>query len=183
MRHAGQARQELGIRSIFNCLGPLANPALATHQLLGAYSDELRPVLAETLASLGTKRAWVVHSSDGLDELSPFAETHVTQLSEGKLSEKTVTPEDFALERSPKGAIDGGDAEENARILELVLSGEDHPSRTAFVLNGAAALVVARELEPQQATREVNRLLASGAAKRTLDEWRAASREFSGDSH
>jgi anthranilate phosphoribosyltransferase len=183
MRHAAQARQELGIRSIFNCLGPLANPALATHQLLGAYADELRPVLAQTLASLGAKRAWVVHSTDGLDEVSPFAETRVTELSGGKLSERTVSPGDFGLERSPAGAINGGDAEENARILELVLSGGDHPSRTAFVLNGAAALVVARELAPKEATEEVNRLLGSGAVKRTLDEWRAASREFAGGSN
>lgn len=180
MRHAGQARKELGIRSIFNCLGPLANPARATHQLLGAYADELRPILAKTLQSLGTKRAWVVHSVDGLDELSPFAETRVTELSGGRISEKTVTPEDFGLGRSEPGAISGGDAADNARILELVLAGGDHPSRSAFVLNGAAALVVALELEPKKAAERVNELIGSGAVKRTLEQWRAASREYGG---
>ena len=178
MRHAAQARKELGIRSIFNCLGPLANPALATHQLLGAYADELRPVLARTLAALGTRRAWVVHSIDGLDEVSPFAETRVTELSDGRLTERSVRPQDFGLEPSAPGAIAGGDAAENARILELVLAGEPHPARTAFVLNGAAALVVARNLEPRAAAAEVKQLIDSGKVKSTLEAWRVASREY-----
>jgi anthranilate phosphoribosyltransferase len=175
MRYAGQARKELGVRSIFNCLGPLANPAGATHQLLGAYDDALRPVMAETLRALGSQRAWVVHSRDGLDEVSPFAETRVTELSDGKLSERSISPEDFGLQRSPAGAIAGGEAADNARTMEAVLSGAAHPSRDAFVLNGAAALVVARGLSPKAATKQVQQLIDSGAVKRTLDAWRSAS--------
>src|SRR6185503_15930044 len=87
MRHAGQARRELGIRTIFNCLGPLANPARATHQLIGAADHALRPVMAETLHALGTKRAWVVRSEDEFDEVSPSAPTRVTELDAGKIRE------------------------------------------------------------------------------------------------
>ena len=177
MRHAAQARKELGVRSIFNCLGPLANPAGATHQLLGAYSDKLRQVLAETLLELGARRAWVVHSEDGLDELSPFAPTRVAELSEGRLSERVITPEDFGLTRSAPGAIAGGDAKENARVLEHVLAGGAHPSRDAFVLNAAAALVVANDMEPKSAAHRAQAVLDSGLAKKTLEHWRQATRE------
>ncbi|HEY6724055.1 MAG TPA: anthranilate phosphoribosyltransferase [Polyangiaceae bacterium] len=177
MRHAAVARKELGIRSIFNCLGPLANPAGATHQLLGAYDDRLRAVLAETLLALGSKRAWVVHSEDGLDELSPFGATRVTELSDGKLSERVVTPEDFGLKRSAPGAIAGGEASENAKILEHVLSGASHPSRDAFVLNAAAALVVSQRLEPKHAAQQAAEALDSGKARQKLEEWRATATE------
>lgn len=176
MRHAAVARKELGVRSVFNCLGPLANPAGATHQLLGAFNDELRHTLAETLLALGSRGAWVVHSEDGLDELSPFAATRVSQLSEGRVSERVVTPEDFGLERSAAGAIAGGEPTANARILEQVLAGEKHPARDAFVLNAAAALVVARGLDPKAAARQCAEALDSGAARRKLETWKQAVR-------
>ncbi len=179
MRHAAVARKELGIRSIFNCLGPLANPAGATHQLLGAYTDALRPTLAETLLALGSKRAWVVHSEDGLDELSPFAPTRVTELTEGRLTERVVAPEDFGLERSPAGAIAGGEARANAEILEQVLAGAPHPSRDAFVLNAGAALVVAQGLDPRAAADKARAAIDSGAAKQKLAQWRQATLEAS----
>ncbi len=179
MRHAAQARKELGVRSIFNCLGPLANPAAATHQLLGTYSDSLRRVLAETLLELGARRAWVVHSEDGLDELSPFAPTRVTELSEGRLSERVISPEDFGLTRSAPGAIAGGEPKDNARVLEHVLAGGAHPSRDAFVLNAAAALVVANGIDPKSAARRAQEVLDSGLAKQTLDLWRQATRAAS----
>src|SRR5690606_40667831 len=95
MRFVAPARRELGLRTVFNCLGPLTNPARATHQLLGAFDDGLRPVLARTLRSLGVTGAWVVRSEDGMDEVSPFAPTRVTVLANGELSERVVTPEDF----------------------------------------------------------------------------------------
>jgi len=177
LRHAAVARKELGVRSIFNCLGPLANPAGATHQLLGAYDDRLRSILAETLLALGSKRAWVVHSEDGLDELSPFGPTRVTELSDGKLTERIVTPEDFGLKRSAAGAILGGEASDNARVLEQVLSGATHPSRDAFVLNAAAALVVAQRLEPKQAAQQAADAIDSGKARRKLQQWRETSTE------
>lgn len=177
MRFVAPARKELGIRTLFNCLGPLANPARATHQLLGAFDDALRPVLAETLRTLGVVRAWVVRSEDGMDELSPFAPTRVTVLDGGSLSERLVRPEDFGLERSEPGAIDGGDAAENARVLRAVLSGEPHPSRGAFLLNAAAALCVAEDLPPPAGMARAREALESGAALRTLEGWIAATRE------
>jgi anthranilate phosphoribosyltransferase len=176
MRHAAAARQQLGIRTIFNCLGPLANPARATHQLLGAYDDALRPVLAQTLRALGTRRAWVVRGADGLDELSPFGPTHVTELNDGRVAERVVRPEDFGVAPSPAGAVDGGDAANNAQALQAVLAGEPHPATDAFVLNAAAALVVADGLELKEAARRARDTLTSGAALAMLQRWREAAR-------
>ena len=180
MRHAAPARKELGIRSIFNCLGPLANPARATHQLLGAYDDSLRPVLASTLSELGTRRAWVVHSLDGMDEISPFGPTRVTQLDSGHLSELEVSPADFGLTLSAPGAVTGGDAAHNAKILEAVLGGEAHPSRDAFLLNAAAALVVAKKLSPKDALDRIKQTIETGAARQTLNTWRQATQAYPG---
>jgi anthranilate phosphoribosyltransferase len=176
MRHAGPARRELGIRTIFNCLGPLANPARATHQLLGAYDDALRPRLAETLRALGTRRAWVVHGTDGLDEVSPCAPTRVSEVGPGAMVELEIAPEDFGLARSSRDAIAGGDAAANARAFEQVLTGGDHPARTAFVLNAAAALVVALGIEPRTAADRAEQALSSGAARATLERWREGAR-------
>jgi anthranilate phosphoribosyltransferase len=180
MRHAMPARKELAIRTIFNCLGPLCNPAQATHQIVGAYSDEVRTVMAETLRLLGSRRAWVVRGVDGLDEVSPYGPTRVSELSGGKVSEFEVTPEDFGISRSKGGAADGGTPEENARIIEMVLDGADHPARDAFVLNAAAALVVALELAPKAATDRAREALASGDAKQVLARWRQAATEVRG---
>ncbi|HEY3498648.1 MAG TPA: anthranilate phosphoribosyltransferase, partial [Polyangiaceae bacterium] len=176
MKHAMPVRRELGIRTIFNCLGPLANPASATHQLLGAPDDAMRKVLAQALAGLGTTRAWVIRSSDGMDEVSPHAPTRVTEIAGGKLTELEVAPEDFGIERSPPGAIAGGETPQNAKILGDVLSGERHPSRDAFVLNAAAALVVAEGLAPRAAADRAREAIESGAARRVLERWRDAAR-------
>jgi anthranilate phosphoribosyltransferase len=176
MRHAGPARRELGIRTIFNCLGPLANPARATHQLLGAYDDALRPRLAETLRALGTRRAWVVHGTDGLDEVSPCAPTRVSEVAPGSIVELQIAPEDFGLPRCSRADIAGADAAANARAFEQVLSGEPHPGRGAFVLNAAAALVVGLGIEPRAAAERAEQALASGAARETLGRWREAAR-------
>jgi anthranilate phosphoribosyltransferase len=172
MKHAMPIRRELGIRTLFNCLGPLANPAGATHQLLGAYDDSMRAVLARALAGLGTKRAWLVRSTDGMDELSPHAPTRVTELSGGTLRELEVAPEDFGISRSPAGAIRGGDPKENAAALELVLDGKPHASRDAFVLNAAAALVVAEGIDPKRAADRARESIESGAARRVLETWK-----------
>lgn len=176
MRFVAPARKELGVRTLFNCLGPLANPAQATHQLLGAYDDALRPVLARTLADLGVRRAWVVRSEDGMDELSPFGPTRVTELDEGVIRERVVSPEDFGLSPSVPDATDGGDAIFNAGVLREVLSGRAHPSRDAFVLNAAGALCVYDALQPREATERVQKILNSGAALDTLERWAAATR-------
>lgn len=175
MRHGGVARRELGIRTIFNCLGPLANPARATHQLLGAYDDALRPVLAETLRSLGVRRAWVVRGADGLDEVSPYGPTRVTELHDGELRELSVTPEDFGLPTSAAGAAAGGSADENADILRRILSGEAHAARDAILLNAAAALCVAEGLSPKDAAERARSALSSGAAGDTLERWKQSA--------
>jgi anthranilate phosphoribosyltransferase len=175
MRHAMPVRRELGIRTLFNCIGPLANPAGATHQLVGAPDDALRPMLARALAALGSKRAWVVRSSDGLDEVSPYAPTRVTELEGGELREFSISPEDFGISPSPAGAIDGADPASNARVLERVLSGEPHPSTDAFVLNAAAALIVAERLTPKAAADKAREALRSGRARETLTRWRTAA--------
>lgn len=176
MRHVMPVRRELGVRTLFNCLGPLANPAGATHQLIGAFSDELRPILAQTLAELGTVRAWVVRSEDGMDEVSPYGPTRVTELRNGQLRELTLAPSDFGLPESPPGAAAGGDAETNANIIRRVFDREDHPARNAIVLNAAAALAVARDLDPRQAANEIATLLESGKAAEHLQRFRDAAR-------
>jgi anthranilate phosphoribosyltransferase len=175
LRHAAQARKELGTRTIFNALGPLANPARATHQLLGVYEDGLRPVAARALGRLGVKRAWVVRSRDELDEVSPCAPTRVSELtSEGDVQEREVTPEDFGVKRVERAAIAGGDAEQNARVLVTILAGEPHPARDAVILNAAAALAVATGDGLRDAAERARRAIDDGAARAKLEAWRRA---------
>ena len=175
MRHVMPVRRELGVRTVFNCLGPLANPAGANHQLIGAFDDEIRGELAAALADLGSKRAWVVRSEDGLDEMSPFAPTRVSEVVAGRVSEFTIAPEDFGLSRSPAGAIDGADPAHNARALVAILNNEAHPARDALLLNAAAALVVALDIEPKAATERARAALESGAAAEALQRLRHAT--------
>lgn len=177
MKHGGTARRELGIRTVFNALGPLANPARVSHQLLGAYDDKLRPVLAETLRKLGTVRAWVVRGEDGLDEVSPCGPTRVTELSKGEISERVVVPEDFGIARLRPEVLAGAEAMDNAAMLLGVLAGEAHPARDAVLLNAAAALVVALELPPLEAAARARASLEEGKALRALDLLVQSSRE------
>lgn len=176
MRHAGQVRKELGIRTLFNSLGPLCNPAGATHQLLGAAEESMRSILAQTLRELGTTRAWVVRGTDGLDEISPCATTRIAVVTPASVTEMEIAPEDFGIGRLSMDALRGGDAAENASALEHVLSGRPHPATDAFVLNAAAALVVADDLLPKAATDRIRGVLGSGAGARTLEAWRNAAK-------
>jgi anthranilate phosphoribosyltransferase len=180
LRHSGPARRELAVRTIFNALGPIANPARASHQLIGAYEDRLRPILAETLNRLSSKVAWVVRGADGLDEISPFGPTRVSELSGGAVREREIAPEDFGIEPARDGALDGGDAKENAARIRAILGGADDPAAGAVALNAAAAIAVGREdTSPaglRAAAEEARELLRSGAALRALDTWRAAAR-------
>jgi anthranilate phosphoribosyltransferase len=183
MRHAMPVRRELGVRTIFNCLGPLANPAGATHQLLGAFSDEIRPVLAQTLRQLGTERAWVVCGRDGLDEVSPFGPTRVSEVTPTGVTELEVAPEDFGIDRSATGAIAGADGAYNARAIEAILGNQPHPATDAVVLNAAAALVVVESLEPKAATQKAREVIANGAALRKLKEWILATQTAKAQAH
>jgi anthranilate phosphoribosyltransferase len=173
LKHASQARGELGTRTIFNVLGPLANPAKASHQLVGVYGDALRPVLARALADLGLKGAWVVRGVDGLDEVSPYGPTNVSGVGpDGSVREFVVTPEDFGVERLPPEAIAGADAAANARALTAIFEGRSHPAREAVVLNAAAALHVATGDALRACADRARRSLETGAAQATLDRWR-----------
>jgi anthranilate phosphoribosyltransferase len=173
LKHAAQARSELGTRTIFNALGPLVNPARATHQLVGVYDDALRPVAARALGRLGSRRAWVVRGEDGLDELSPCAPTRVSELGEdGEVRERVVTPEDFGVERVERPAIAGNDAAWNARVLQSILRGERHPARESIVLNAAAALALATGEEPKGAAERSRKAIDGGAAGALLELWK-----------
>lgn len=148
MRHAMPVRRELKIRTVFNLLGPLTNPAGATAQVVGVYDAGLTEMVAQALGELGVRRAFVVHSADGLDEISISGETSIAELRGGNVRSYTVTPEDFGLRRSPLEAIRGGDAEENAEIIHRLLGqgtrGHEHgPHRDIVLANSAAALVAA----------------------------------------
>jgi anthranilate phosphoribosyltransferase len=176
MKYAAAPRRELAVPTIFNILGPLINPALATHQLVGTFSDELRPLMAAALATLGVQAAWVVRSEDGLDEISPYGPTRISVLAAGKVEEGQVSPEDFGLPRSSAGAIEGGDAKRNAAIIQDVLSGVAHPARNAFVLNAAASLAIAKDLRLKDAAELARSMLDSGQARDCLERWRKAAR-------
>jgi anthranilate phosphoribosyltransferase len=143
MRHVGPVRKELGFRTIFNILGPLSNPAGVTRQLLGVYDANLAETLARALKALGAERAWVVHGSDGLDEITIAGSTRVAALENGAVRVFDVTPESAGLERSPLSAIKGGDRDENAAAVQDVLKGKKSAFRDIVLLNAAAALHVA----------------------------------------
>jgi anthranilate phosphoribosyltransferase len=179
MKYAMAPRRELGVPTLFNLLGPLTNPAQVTHQLLGTFSEELRPALATALGALGVQAAWVVRSEDGLDEISPFGPTRVSKLEQGAVVDSTVTPQDFGLEPSLPGALDGGDAQRNASILLEVLGGQPHPARTAFILNAAACLSIAKGLTLKDAAELARQMLDTGRARECLERWRSVARERS----
>ena len=142
-RHVGPARVELGTRTIFNLLGPLSNPAGARRQLLGVFAAEWVLPVAETLNRLGAEAAWVVHGSDGLDELTTTGPSQVAELRDGGVRSFTVTPDDAGLPVATAESLKGGDPEANAAALHAVLSGTPGPYRDIVLLNAAAALIVA----------------------------------------
>jgi len=177
MRHVAAVRREVGVRSIFNLLGPLANPARAPRQLLGVYASSLVPVVAETLARLGTERALVVHGLEGLDEISPSGPTRAAWVEAGQVREVVLQPEDGGLRPVPPGALQGGTPEDNARLLAGVLEGQDGPLRDAVLLNAGAALWVADEVETlAEGVLRAAESVDSGAARTRLERLIALSR-------
>ncbi|MCW5751936.1 MAG: anthranilate phosphoribosyltransferase [Alphaproteobacteria bacterium] len=143
MRQVGPTRVELGTRTIFNLLGPLSNPAGAKRQLLGVFAREWLEPMAQTLAKLGSERVWVVHGSDGLDEITTTGPTHVAELKDGRVSTFEVTPEDAGLPRATAASLKGGDAATNALAINAMLEGRPGAYRDIVLMNAAAALIVA----------------------------------------
>lgn len=142
MRHAGQVRRDLGIRTAFNLLGPLTNPAGATRQLVGVPRPELTELVARALGLLGSDRAWVVHGADGLDEISTTGYTKVSEFRKGLVRTFHVHPADFGLRKATPADLAGGDAAHNAAIAARILAGERGPARDIVLLNAGAALFV-----------------------------------------
>ncbi len=169
MRHAAGPRVELGTRTIFNLLGPLANPARVTRQLTGVFAPDWTRPMAETLAALGSTDAWLVHGQ-GLDELTLAGDNHVTTLRDGAIRSFVLTPEEAGLSRAPIAAIKGGDAAFNAAALRAVLQGEAGAYRDTVLLNAGAALVVARKADTiRDGVALAAGAIASGAAMAALD--------------
>ena len=147
MRHVGPTRQELGFRTIFNLLGPLSNPAGANRQLLGVFAKEWVEPLAHVLKKLGSERAWVVHGSDGMDELTTTGPSTVAELRKGEVTVLEVTPEDAGLTRAAPEDLAGGSPQENAKALTALLDGAPGAYRDIVLLNTAAALMVANKAQ------------------------------------
>ena len=143
MRHAAQARRELGVRTAFNLLGPLTNPAGATRQLVGVPRPEFTELLARALMLLGSERAWVVHGADGIDEISTTGYTKVSECRDGSVNTFYLHPADVGVPKAPPDALKGGDAHENAAIIQRVLAGARGPARDVVLLNAGAALFIA----------------------------------------
>jgi anthranilate phosphoribosyltransferase len=178
LSNAGVVRQELGFRTIFDLLGPLANPAGATHQLLGVHDRRYLRTMAEVLALLGTRRAWVLHGGGGIDEVSPAGPTEVVMLRQGVITESTVVPSDFGLERVALATLRGGDPTHNAEMIRDVLAGHEGGPRTAVLLNAAAALAVADVTSDLREAAELARdAIDSGRAAQTLARWVEASND------
>lgn len=171
MRNAAGPRKEIGVRTVFNLLGPLTNPAGASRQLLGVYADHFVPIIAEVLRQLGSERAMIVHGADGMDELSVFAKNHVAELKDGKIREYTLDPAELGLAQTDRAAVAGGSAQENAARIRSVLEGEKGAARDIVVLNAAAALVVAGVADSMPAGVErAKQALDQGEAARKLAE-------------
>jgi anthranilate phosphoribosyltransferase len=176
MRHAGPTRKELGVRTAFNLLGPLTNPAGAKRQLVGVPRPELTELVARALALLGSERAWVVHGADGLDEISTTGYTKVSECSNGAVRTFYVHPSEFGVAKATADALKGGDAQQNAAIARGVLSGDKGPPRDIVVLNAGVALFIA-EAAPsiEEGIRRAADSLDSGRAAAALERLVQAS--------
>ncbi|HWP34280.1 MAG TPA: anthranilate phosphoribosyltransferase [Thermodesulfobacteriota bacterium] len=170
MKYVMLARRQMAIRTVFNILGPLTNPAGARSQVLGVYDARLVVPMATVLRELGSHRAFVVHGADGLDEFSTTGPSQVAEIARGEVRTYTVTPEDFGLPRATLADLQGGDRSENARIIRRILEGERGPKRDIVVMNAAAALVAGgRAADFREGARLAARSIDSGAALGRLE--------------
>jgi anthranilate phosphoribosyltransferase len=171
MRHVAPTRVELGTRTIFNLLGPLSNPAGAKRQIIGVFDQAWANPMAEVLRNLGSERVWVVHGSDGIDELTTTGPSTVVELKDGELNSFEVTPEEAGLARVGLEDLKGGDGEANAGVMAEMLDGAKGPIRDIVLLNTAAALIVAGQVENlKDGVAEGAKTIDSGAARATLDK-------------
>jgi anthranilate phosphoribosyltransferase len=171
MRHAGPVRRELAARTVFNVLGPLTNPAGARAQVVGVYSPQLVPVIADVLAQLEARRAFVVHGAGGIDELSPAGPNLVCEVVEGTVTRREIDPLDLGVPRCDPAELRGGNAEQNAARIREVFAGGDGGRRSAILLNAAGAIAAGGHAEGLREGLELARdALESGAAAARLDE-------------
>ncbi len=171
MKHVMPVRKETGIRTVFNILGPLTNPAGASAQVVGVYSDELTMIIAEVLVNLGTEHALVVHGANGLDEVSNTGRSIISEVTQKELKTYSVSPEDLGMRKAQLYEIKGGSAEENARILKDVLKGKNGAKRDIVLLNTAAALIAADQASGwAEGIEKAVRSIDGGNAMRRLDE-------------
>lgn len=169
VKHVQSARKELGVKTVFNILGPLANPAGAAGQVVGVYSASLIPKVAQVLLALGVDRAFVVHGEGGMDEVTLSGSTKVGYVHDSKIEYFSISPEDFGLTRSNQNAFLGGDALDNAQIIREILAGERGPKRDIVVLNAAFALVAGKAAETVgEALYLAQRSIDSGRAAQVL---------------
>jgi len=173
MKYVAPIRKELGIRTVFNILGPLSNPAGANMELMGVYDQSLVEPLAQVMANLGVNRGMVVYGQDSLDEISMCAPTSVCEIRDGKFTSYEITPEQFGYERCEKGALTGGTPAENAEITNAILKGEEKgPKRQAVCLNAGAALYIAgKAASIEEGVKLAESLIDSGAALKKLKEF------------
>ena len=177
MKHAAQARRELGIRTAFNLLGPLTNPAGASRQLVGVPRPELTELLARSLMMLGSERAWVVHGADGIDEISTTGYTKVSECRAGVVNTFYVHPADFGLPKGDPDALTGGDAAQNAAIIRDILAGERGARRDVVLLNTGAALFIAGRVDTiKDGITVAAATIDSGAAQQRLEQMVVSSR-------
>ena len=182
MRHAAPVRREIGIRTVFNLLGPLANPAGVRRYVLGVPSAAIGETMAHALAELDAEHALVVYGTDGLDEISPSAETHTWEVRRGDVRTGRIVPEDVGLVRAARREIVGGDAPTNARIARDVLAGAKGGARTAVLLtSGAAAYVAGLAGSVREGVAVAAKSIDSGAARDRLDRWIATSQRLASE--
>ena len=171
MRHAAPVRRELAARTVFNVLGPLTNPAGARAQVLGVYAPELVRTIAEVLAQLGARRAFVVHGAGGIDELSPAGPNFVCEVVTGGVRARNIDPLEFGLERCDLGELRGGSPQDNAAAIRAVFAGENGGRRSAILLNAAGAIAAGGHAEDLREGLELaRRAVDSGAAAARLEE-------------
>ena len=178
MKHVGPTRAELGQRTIFNLIGPLSNPAGVKRQLIGVYDERWLVPIAETLNALGCETAWIVHGTDGMDEITTTGLTHMAKLEEGAVSMAAIDPRDHGLELADERELVGGDAAHNAKALRDVLAGEKSPYADIVALNAAASLCVAGAATTlDKGIAKAREALTSGKAMQTLEKLITVSNE------